>query len=68
MPLNLSQLNGRYRPKMRFDRIYLRRSVNKDVEPEFVTLLGTQRLKNAYDFPSDHFGLYCLLNIKSPER
>jgi len=48
---------GRFKPKCRFDRIYLRDSTPSKVLPNHFGLLGLQRITGTQSFPSDHWGL-----------
>lgn len=51
--------NGRFKPRCRFDRAYLRRSKPAHFKPAFFGLIGLERLKPHTCFPSDHWGLLC---------
>ncbi|XP_064488702.1 tyrosyl-DNA phosphodiesterase 2-like [Ornithodoros turicata] len=51
--------NARFKPRCRFDRVYLRRSKPARITPAFFGLIGLERLKPHTCFPSDHWGLLC---------
>ncbi|CAH1251047.1 TDP2 [Branchiostoma lanceolatum] len=48
-----------FRPKCRFDRVYVRSSHPDQLAPENITFVGTDRLEGCGRFPSDHWGLLC---------
>lgn len=49
---------GRFKPRKRFDRLYLRNSrPTAKLEPVYFELVGIERLKSVQRFPSDHWGL-----------
>jgi tyrosyl-DNA phosphodiesterase 2 len=55
---NLELTGGsKFKPKFRFDRIFVRPSRASDVEAIHFGLTGLQRLKPHVCFPSDHWGL-----------
>ncbi|XP_071804765.1 tyrosyl-DNA phosphodiesterase 2-like [Asterias amurensis] len=48
------------RPKLRFDRLYLRHAkTSPRVVPQDFGLIGTERLEGCGRFPSDHWGIVC---------
>ncbi|XP_045180890.2 tyrosyl-DNA phosphodiesterase 2-like [Mercenaria mercenaria] len=55
----------RYKPKCRFDRLYVRHSEPKVLKPEYFELVGLERLKSCQRFCSDHWGLLTHFNILS---
>ncbi|XP_067120339.1 tyrosyl-DNA phosphodiesterase 2-like [Centruroides vittatus] len=55
---NLTFNSGsRYKPRFRFDRVYIRQSSPSTVEPEYFGLIGLERLLPHRCFPSDHWGI-----------
>lgn len=57
------QMPGKFQPRCRFDRLYLKHSDKQCVKPKYFELIGIQRLKSCNRFPSDHWGLMCHLDI-----
>lgn len=51
--------NGRFKPRCRFDRVYMRGAKPATMVPAFFGLVGLERLKPHRCFPSDHWGLLC---------
>jgi len=60
---NLQANFGKFRPRCRFDRIYLRDSSPSTVTASQFGLIGLQKITDTQAFPSDHWGLRCLLNL-----
>lgn len=60
---NLQANFGKFRPRCRFDRIYLRDSSPSTVTATQFGLIGLQKITDTQAFPSDHWGLRCLLNL-----
>ncbi|KAL4218066.1 Tyrosyl-DNA phosphodiesterase 2 [Mactra antiquata] len=56
---------GQFKPRCRFDRIYIQHSVPKVVKPEYFELVGIERLTSCHRFPSDHWALLTHINILS---
>ena len=54
-----------FRPRCRFDRVYVRYAVNKPVTVVYFELVGLERLDSCQRFCSDHWGLLSHLNIVS---
>ena len=53
-------LPGRYKPRCRFDRMYVRDPRNesaKKFKPVYFELVGIERIKSCGRFPSDHWGI-----------
>ena len=59
------EMPGRFKPRLRFDRLYIRHSLPKKVQPEYFELCGLERLKPSRRFCSDHWALLTHLNILS---
>nr|CAD7440518.1 unnamed protein product [Timema bartmani]CAD7457834.1 unnamed protein product [Timema tahoe] len=55
---------GRFKPRSRFDRIYLRHSHPQRVVPVHFGLLGIEKVSGTQTFPSDHWGLRVFFNIR----
>lgn len=53
-----------HKPRLRFDRIYLRDSDPKSVSPMYFELVGLEKLRVYEVFPSDHFGLLTHFDIR----
>lgn len=51
--------NGKFKPRCRFDRVFLRRSSPSKLKPAFFGLIGLERLLPHRCFPSDHWGVLC---------
>ncbi|XP_045610571.1 tyrosyl-DNA phosphodiesterase 2 [Procambarus clarkii] len=51
------QFPGRYKPKTRFDRVYLRPSDPPIITPRHFGLLGLEKTSGTQSFPSDHWGV-----------
>ncbi|KAK3576016.1 hypothetical protein CHS0354_014857 [Potamilus streckersoni] len=58
--------SSRYKPRCRFDRMYIRHSKPKaTVKPVHFELVGQERLRSCQKFPSDHWGLLSHFNVPS---
>nr|CAD7569763.1 unnamed protein product [Timema californicum] len=55
---------NRFKPRSRFDRIYLRHSHPQRVVPVHFGLLGIEKVSGTQTFPSDHWGLRVFFNIR----
>ncbi|XP_055891119.1 tyrosyl-DNA phosphodiesterase 2-like isoform X2 [Biomphalaria glabrata] len=64
------QIDTRYQPRCRFDRIYMRNSDPPLLSPVKFELTGNWRLRTCGRFPSDHWGILCHFDIlnKEPEN
>jgi tyrosyl-DNA phosphodiesterase 2 len=60
---NLQANFGKFRPRCRFDRIYLRDSEPGSVAASEFGLVGLQRITGTQAFPSDHWGLRARLSL-----
>lgn len=62
------QFPGKYKPRMRFDRVYLRPSTRQITlaETRFFGLIGLQKISGYQCFPSDHWGLLVDFDAVSP--
>lgn len=56
---------SKFKPRCRFDRLYVRHSEPKTVNPVYFELCGLERLKSCQRFCSDHWGLLTHFNILS---
>ena len=52
-----TELAGRFKPRCRFDRAYLRQSAPPSVRPKFFGLIGLEKVCSTQSFPSDHWGI-----------
>ncbi|KAL3891595.1 hypothetical protein ACJMK2_003851 [Sinanodonta woodiana] len=58
------EYSSKFKPKCRFDRLYIRHSKPKAlVKPVYFELVGLERLKSCQRFPSDHWGLLGHFNV-----
>jgi len=48
---------GKWKPRCRFDRVYLRQSVDKMVKVVKFGLVGLEKVEGCQAFPSDHWGV-----------
>jgi tyrosyl-DNA phosphodiesterase 2 len=56
---------GRFKPRCRFDRVYLRDSAPRRAKPEHFGLFGIEKVRGTQSFPSDHWGLLTAFTVKS---
>ena len=56
-------LPGNSKPKLRFDRIFYKCSVNKKIEVMSFDLIGKERLEYCDRFVSDHWGILCKFSL-----
>lgn len=57
---------GKFRPKCRFDRIYLRHpKKGTSIKPVYFELVGLERIPKCQRFASDHWGLLIHFDIQS---
>ncbi|XP_026275618.1 tyrosyl-DNA phosphodiesterase 2-like isoform X2 [Frankliniella occidentalis] len=52
-----TEMAGRFKPRCRFDRVYLRQSFPPAVKPKYFGLIGLQKVMGTQSFPSDHWGI-----------
>lgn len=57
------QVNTKFKPRCRFDRIWVRDSKPSHLIPLSFDLIGIQRLKPHICFPSDHWGLLSVMKL-----
>ena len=62
------QMSGKFKPRCRFDRVYFRSSADKEIRAEHFGLCGIQKVPGMQCFPSDHWGIYCIFDIKSVNK
>lgn len=48
---------GRFKPRMRFDRVYMRQATPPVITPRHFGLLGLEKAPGTQSFPSDHWGI-----------
>ena len=58
------QMPGKFKPRCRFDRVYYKPSIPKEITPKHFGLCGIEKVQGMQCFPSDHWGLYCLFDIE----
>lgn len=59
-----SQIPSKFKPRCRFDRMYLRNSHPQSVLPLFFGLVGIQKVAGTQTFPSDHWGIQVHFEIE----
>ncbi|XP_075600689.1 tyrosyl-DNA phosphodiesterase 2 [Balearica regulorum gibbericeps] len=57
-----TNLDARYKCKMRFDRVYFRPAAEGHIIPRSMDLIGLEKL-DCGRFPSDHWGLLCNFDV-----
>jgi len=60
---NNVEIPSKFKPRLRFDRVYLRPSQSGDIKPEHFGLVGIQKVPGHQLFPSDHWGIYCVFKF-----
>lgn len=60
------ELPGKFKPRCRFDRAYIRHSHPKRVVPAHFGLVGIEKVTSTQCFPSDHWGLHIHFKIEKP--
>lgn len=62
---NLDWTSGRFKPKIRFDRLFLRPAAGhaSNLSIRSFELIGKERLPSCDRFPSDHWGIMCDFDI-----
>lgn len=59
------EMPGRFKPRCRFDRVYIRDSHPKRVTEEHFGLFGLEKIRGGQRFPSDHWGILVPFTINS---
>ena len=59
------ELPGKFKPRCRFDRVFLRPATTTYAMPKFFGLIGLQKIAGYQCFPSDHWGLLVDFDAKS---
>jgi len=54
---------GKFKPKCRFDRFYLKQSTSFSAHAEHFGLIGLQKIHGTNSFPSDHWGILLKLKV-----
>ena len=54
---------GKWKPKCRFDRVYIRTSETSNVIADQFGLVGLQKVEGTQAFPSDHWGVRVQLKL-----
>lgn len=57
MTRNTNLVFDKFKPRCRFDRLYLRHSNPGTIKPVYFELIGLEKIKSCGKFPSDHWGL-----------
>lgn len=57
------EFGGKFKPRMRFDRVYFRPSNKSDIKPEHFGLVGIEKVPGHQIFPSDHWGIFCIFKM-----
>ncbi|KFD62168.1 hypothetical protein M514_09984 [Trichuris suis] len=52
-----------YRPRCRFDRIYMKHSTPRLMTPTEFKLVGKRVIRSSLCYPSDHFGILCCFQL-----
>ena len=55
--------SGKWKPKCRFDRVYIRTSETSNVIADQFGLVGLQKVEGTQAFPSDHWGVRVQLKL-----
>jgi len=55
---------GQWKPRCRFDRVYIRDSAPKSGKATYFGFLGLQKITGTQSFPSDHWGLKIHLGLE----
>lgn len=63
-----TELPGRFKPRRRFDRAYLRQSLPSTLRPKFFGLIGLEKISGTQSFPSDHWGIMVHFDILDPSN
>ncbi|KAK4289355.1 hypothetical protein Pmani_037668 [Petrolisthes manimaculis] len=58
------QFPGSFKPRLRFDRVYLRPSNPPTLNAEHFGLVGIQRVTGTQSFPSDHWGIIIHFKVR----
>jgi len=58
------EIPSQYKPRLRFDRVYLRQSAR--VTAEHFGLVGLEKVAGTQSFPSDHWGIQVYFTIAHP--
>jgi len=61
------EIPGKWKPRCRFDRIYIRPSLKTDLKAEQFGLLGLQKVEGTQSFPSDHWGILLRLVLSQEQ-
>jgi len=54
---------GKFKPKCRFDRVYVRFSETRNMDPQQFGLLGLEKVEATQSYPSDHWGIRVSLKL-----
>ena len=59
------KMNGRFKPQLRFDRVYIKDSLPIRMVPKSFNLIGTKKVSGTELFPSDHWGVQTLFELSN---
>ncbi|XP_022314579.2 tyrosyl-DNA phosphodiesterase 2-like isoform X2 [Crassostrea virginica] len=57
MMRNTNLVFDKFKPRCRFDRLYLKHSTPNTIKPVYFELIGLEKISSCGKFPSDHWGL-----------
>ncbi|CAL4062743.1 unnamed protein product, partial [Meganyctiphanes norvegica] len=58
------EIGGRFKPRMRFDRVYLGQPSKPVITPKHFGLVGIEKVLGLQSFPSDHWGIVTYFEVK----
>ena len=58
---------GKWKPRCRFDRVYLRHNEEKNAKAVSFGMVGLERVEGTQSFPSDHWGIRVGLQLKQQD-
>jgi tyrosyl-DNA phosphodiesterase 2 len=59
------QMPGKFKPKMRFDRVLVRESNPNNVKVKTFNLIGIEKVPGTQSFPSDHWGILTTFKLRN---
>ena len=61
------EVEGKWKPRCRFDRIYIRPSETENLVADQFGLIGLERVEGTQSFPSDHWGIRLGLKLSQEQ-
>ena len=61
------EVEGKWKPRCRFDRIYIRPSETENLVADQFGLIGLERVEGTQSFPSDHWGIKLGLKLSQEQ-